>query len=417
MAVRSRPRAPQLRLVLRGFCLGAFVFLGRALEEGDELPFAFDEHPQRAGPALYQYRPLVQAFIESRAAALADRDDARLALDALLREPAAAVYASAHAGLRPSEDQALLRTVLIPLLVSTAEACGGFDWDDDAFERGYAELERSLYGVSRAYAAVAPLVGLSVVTQVELGDGVRIRPVAAGELTLHWPEAQSLLPAGFGAEVDRYCVLELQRALELGEEAPDAPAELADVVSALRLATAAPVCAGPVVFERLDWRPFGIRPLLAISAAQPAGEPTRLDAFRAELVRELSTRLARADDDVALAEALDRWEISLFELGPVRAEQLRGVLVALFGDAFELRVAVLLGRDADERRRLHESLRGLGAGGAAVAATADVVRRALVATLQRGEREELVRELDAMLLGGGVGGAVAAERPAAALTA
>src|SRR5918999_2091883 len=161
-------RAPHLHLTLRGFCLGAFVFLGRALEEGDELPFAFDEHAQRAGPALYQYRPLVHDFVESNAAALAERDDARLALDALLREPAAAIYACAHAGLRPAEDQALLRTVLLPLLVSTAEACGGFDWDDDAFERAYAELERSLYGASRAYAGVAPLVGLSVVTQGEL---------------------------------------------------------------------------------------------------------------------------------------------------------------------------------------------------------------------------------------------------------
>ena len=42
-------RAPHLHLTLRAFCLGAFVFLGRALEEGDDLPFAFEEHVQRAG--------------------------------------------------------------------------------------------------------------------------------------------------------------------------------------------------------------------------------------------------------------------------------------------------------------------------------------------------------------------------------
>ena len=90
-------RAPHLHLTLRGFCLGAFVFLGRALEEGDELPFAFEEHLQRSGPALYEYRPLVRTFIESRASALAGREDALLALDELLREPAAAIYARAHA--------------------------------------------------------------------------------------------------------------------------------------------------------------------------------------------------------------------------------------------------------------------------------------------------------------------------------
>src|ERR687889_306709 len=115
-------RAPQLHLILRAFCLGAFVFLGRALEEGDDLPFAFEEHVQRAGPALYE----------------------------LLREPAAAIFARAHAGPKPSEEQALFRTVLLALLISTAEACGGFDWDDVAFERAYAELEGSLFGAQRA---------------------------------------------------------------------------------------------------------------------------------------------------------------------------------------------------------------------------------------------------------------------------
>ena len=156
-------RAPHLHLTLRAFCLGAFVFLGRALEEGDDLPFAFEEHVQRQGPALYEYRPLVRAFVESRASALAKRDDARIALDELLREPAAAIFARAHAGPKPTEEQALYRTVLLSLLISTAESCGGFDWDDRAFERAYAELEGSLFGGQHAYAAVAPLVGLSVV--------------------------------------------------------------------------------------------------------------------------------------------------------------------------------------------------------------------------------------------------------------
>ena len=319
-------RAPHLHLTLRAFCLGSFVFLGRALEEGDDLPFAFEEHVQRQGPALYEYRPLVRSFVESRANALAKRDDARIALDELLREPAAAIFARAHAGPKPTEEQALFRTVLLSLLISTAESCGGFDWDDRAFERAYAELEGSLFGGQHAYAAVAPLVGLSVVTQVELGGGIRLRAAATGELAHHWPEAQGLLPAGFGREVDRYCVIELERGLEPGEEPPDAPAELADAVSAIRLATAAPVAAGPVLFERLDWRPFGIRPVLPIAATQPPGEATRLDSFRAEVTREVLERLALADADAPLAEALDRWELSLFQNEPFRSEQLRGAL-------------------------------------------------------------------------------------------
>ena len=392
-------RAPQLHVVLRSFCLGAFVFLGRALEEGDELPFAFEEHLQRSGPALYEYRPLVRTFIESRAHELARREDALLALDELLREPAAAIFARAHAGPRPTEEQALFRTVLLSLLIATAEGCGGFDWDDVSFERAYAELESSLFGSSRAYAAVAPLVGISVVTQFELGDGLRIRAAATGELARHWPEAQGLLPPEFGRAADRYCVLELERGLGAGEEPPDAPGELADAVTSLRLATAAPVAAGPVLFERLDWRPFGIKAVLPIAATQPPGEPDRLDGFRGGAAREVLARLSLADGDPALADALDRWELSLFQNEPFRSEQLRGSLASLLGDTWELRAAVLLEAESERRRPLHRSLRALRTGEPASPTAADAARRALVEVLRDGDRPALVASLDELLLG------------------
>ena len=131
--------------------LGAFAYLLRELDEGADLPVAFVEHDQRNGPALYEYRPLVRAFVEERAPRLRGRDDAVIALEELSREPAAGIFARAHAGPRPSEEEALFRTVLLGLLVSTAEACGGFDWDDDSFDRAYAELERSLFGERRTY--------------------------------------------------------------------------------------------------------------------------------------------------------------------------------------------------------------------------------------------------------------------------
>jgi hypothetical protein len=392
-------RAPHLYPLLRGFVLGSFVVLGRELEEGAELPFAFEEHVERRGPSLYELKPLVRAFIEARERELSAREDARLAVEELRREPAAAIFARAHAGTRASEDEALFRTVLLGLLISTAEGCGGFDWDDVAFERAYAELESSLFGESRAYAAVAPLVGISVVTQVGLGEGLRVRAAATGELARHWPEAQGLLPPEFGRAADRYCVLELERGLEAGEEAPDAPAELADAVTALRLATAAPVAAGPVLFERLDWRPFGIRPVLPIAATQPPGEPDRLDDFRGGLARELLGRLSEADGDPALADALDRWELSLFQNEPFRSEQLRGSLASLLGETWALRGAVLLAEDAEGRRSLHEWLRDLGEGEQAGPRAADAVRGALVEVLRHGGREELLGSLDEVLLG------------------
>lgn len=393
-------RAPQLQLALRSFTLGAFAFLLRELDDGAQLPVAFLEHEHSGGPTLYEYRPLVRAFVEERAPRLRGRTDALIAIEELQREPAAAIYARAHAGPRPSEDEALFRTVLLGLLVSTAEACGGFDWDDDSFDRAYAELERSLFGERRAYAAVAPLVGISVATQIELAPGLRVRTVAEGELARHWPEASSMVPKDFGRETDRYCVVELRAALDGNEEPPDAPAEIADAVSAIRLATAAPLSAGPVLFETLDGRPFGIRPVLPIAATQPPGDTTRLDSFRGGLAGELLLRLGLADADGALAEALDRWELSLFQNEPFRSEQLRSALAALLGDTWPLRTAVLLETDAAERSALYATLCELAAGAATTDEIADAARRAIVETLHRGNRIALLQELDATLLGG-----------------
>jgi hypothetical protein len=391
-------RAPHLYNALRCFALGAFRMLLGELDGGVDLPFAFEEHLAPGRPALYEYRPLVRTFIEVRARDLHRRDDAGIALDELRREPAAAIFARAHAGPRRSEDDAFFASVLLPLLVHTAESCGGFDWDDAAFDRAYADLETSLYGRGRAYGAVAPLVGVTLGgTQIELGPGLCARPAATGELAKLWPEANGLLPADFGREPDRLAVLELEQTLERSDsEPPDAPGEIADAVTAIRLATAAPIAAGPVLFERLDWRPYGIRPVLPIAATQPGGESTRLDSFRGGLAADLLTHLSAADEDPDLGEALDRWELSLFQDGPFRAEQLRESLVALLGGtdglwAAVVRGAILLGETPRERADFQTRL--------ADDPDADSVRRALVETLLRGERAMLVRMLDETILG------------------
>ena len=400
------PRSPPLHHALRAFTLGAFAFLLRELDEaGETLPFAFEEHDRRDGPTLYEYRPLVASFVEERADRLRGRDDALIALEELAREPAAAIYARAHAGRDPSADDALFRTILLDLLIRVAEACGGFDWDDESFDRAFGDLERSLFGERRAYAAVAPLVGLSTGLQRVLSEGIRVRPVADGELARHWPEAKGLLPPGFGSEPDRYCVVEYRVGLDAGEDVPDAPAEIADVVSAIRLATAAPLAAGPVLFETLDGRPYGIRPVLPIAATQPPGEPTKLDEFRGSLAAELLIRLGLVDVDTNLAEALDRWELSLFQHEPFRSEQLRAALDASLGTTWPLRASILLETQPEARASLHRDLTLLAGGDPATAPAASAVRRTLVEVLRAGERRELVTRLDGELLG------LASERP------
>jgi hypothetical protein len=401
-------RSPNLHHTLRAFCLGAFAAVSHELDDGGDVPFSFEEHQAPGSPTLYEYRPLVTPFLDARAGRFAALADAQPALAELEREPAAAVFAQAHSSGRPSSREALTRTVLLPLLAETAEACGGFDWDDSAFDRVYSAFEASLFGSRRAYGAIAPLVGVSVGTVGDLGGGLRVRHVASGELAAHWPQAGGLLPDGFEREPDRLCVIELEA--ELGDASapgpggvPDAPGELADAITALRLATAGAIAAGPVLFERLDWRPYGIRPVLPIAATAPPGEGVRLDPVRAERARRLRERLSAADDDRDLGEALDRWELSLFQTDPFASEQLRGSLTSLLGGgeglfAGSLRAAAVLGETPRERSGILDRLRLLAAGDAA-AATSDLVRSSLVAVLEHGDRATLLRTLDETLLG------------------
>jgi len=141
--VPAGPRSPHLFRALRAFCLGAFFELGRDLESGADVPVSLEEHGGPNRPTLYEYRPLIGSFVEARAERLGRRDDGTEALIALKDEPAAGIFAQAHAGERVGEDEALRRTILIPLLMRTAESCGSFDWDD-------VQVRRLLRGVSSA---------------------------------------------------------------------------------------------------------------------------------------------------------------------------------------------------------------------------------------------------------------------------
>src|SRR5207245_2263978 len=71
------------------------------------------------------------------------------------------------------------------------------------------------------------------------------------------------------------------------------------------------------------------RPGQAYAAMHPAGEPSRLDEFRARLARDLCERLTLAEEDPELGEAIDRWELSLFQDGAERDDSRRQSLATL----------------------------------------------------------------------------------------
>jgi hypothetical protein len=373
--VEVHVRNPHLYAALRSFCLAGFAVLAAEAGKSGEIPFVVEEH---AG--LYEYRPLLRDLVEASAPLLAELEDAEIALEELRREPAAAIFAPGPA------SGGLFRAILLPLLDATAEACGGFDWEDGAFNRVYGELEHSLFGTSRRYAAAAPLIGVSIGAPIELARGVRVA-------------------AASPSEPERGCVLAFERDLPAGETSvPDAPAELADAVTALRLATGAPVAVGPFVHEQLDGHPLEPRPALEIASSEPPGESTRLDPWRGRLAAELLARLGASEEDAELAEALERWELALFEAEPLRSERLREALAALLGGADGLwaatmRAALLLGESVPDRARLVEGLRMLARGEQADAETAEAVRRATVEVVLHDDRSRLARTLDDALLG------------------
>jgi hypothetical protein len=396
-------RSPDVHAAVRLFCLAGFALLQDEIERGADIPFAFEEHESRGRTTFYEFHPLIAPFVEGRAERLAELPDVRLALDELAREPAAALFAGSLSGGGTGEV-ALFETILLPLIVRTADVRGGFDWDDDTFEREYAEFEQALFGSERRHVAVVPLIGVEVGAPLDLGGGVQARPFVTGELSGPWPESGGLLPERFAREPDRAAVLELSHALAPGATArPDVANELADAVTALRLAVGGPLATGPVFFERIDRHPVGVKPVLPIAAAQPPGEPTRLDVFRGELARRLRERVAAADEDPALGESIDRWELSLFQGEPFRSEQLRTALDSLLGDgdglwAAALRAAVLLGESGRERAEQHARLQPL-VDGHETDEAGDAVRDTLVAALLYGDRAELVGALDESLLG------------------
>ena len=291
-------------------------------------------------------------------------------------------------GLGSTDDDALFRTILLPLLSAVAERCGGFDWHDDAFDIAYAEFELSLFGTARSYAAVAPLVGLSAGATVELGGDIRVRAAVTGEVASLWPEARGLMPPEFGRDVDRLCVLELARELDAAEsEPPDAAGELADAVSALRLATAGAIAAGPVVFERLDFRPLRISPLLPIAgdaaarrgdAARRAPRPARRRPARAAAARRRRPRARRGARPLG-AVALLRGAVPLGAgaRGADRAARRRRRRVG--GGRCGRRSC------SARRRRTAPTARRRSAPRTSGATARDAVRRALVEVLLHGE--------------------------------
>ena len=231
----------------------------------------------------------------SASARSASLPDAALALDELRREPAAA-------DLRARTRRAAARTRAWRSSARscsrssspTAEACGGFDWDDVAFDPRTPRSSGRSSATKRAYAAVAPLVGISIGRPADLADAAAHAPLRArASSRATGPRRPACCRPTSGARSTGSACSSSSARSRLGEEPPDAArgARRRRVGDPARHGRASR--GGPVLFERLDGRPFGIRPVLPIAATQPPGEPIAARRVaRPSLPRELLAALS-----------------------------------------------------------------------------------------------------------------------------
>ena len=279
-------RAPHLHAAVRAFCLAAFADLGRR-PGGAEIcrsSSTSTTRPLRVPAA--RPRPRRGAGLLAREAARrADRDRRAAAASRPRRS-------SPAAGDDATEDRALFQTILLPLL--------------DADGRG---LRRLRLGGRRVRARLRRARALAVRHRAHVRRGRAARrplgrsPGRAGPRNLACAppavEELSSLAGGCGSaaarlrrEPERTCVLELDRELPADEEhaarrAGRARRRRHGAPARDRRRRSRP---GPVVFERLDWHPFGDpadaagspRPSPAASRpARPVARPARRRARRA----------------------------------------------------------------------------------------------------------------------------------------
>jgi len=102
-----------------------------------------------------------------------------------------------------------------------------------------------------------------------------------------WPERRGLLPRDFARSPYRLCVLDLSPALARRRRGAGSPGDLADAVTALRLATSPPFPPPSPSLRSARLSPLGIRPFLPIASTLASVGSTRLDPFRASVAVQL----------------------------------------------------------------------------------------------------------------------------------
>ena len=347
-------RAPHLHSALRGFCLGSFAFFGREIEEGAEIQFVFEEHGSRDRPTLYEYRPLVRAVRRGarRTAARArrHRDRARGAGPRACRgdlrprsrrcsrrarplphRPAAAARGRGRVLRRVRLGRRRLRPGLCEPRAVAVRRGAGLRGDRAARrDRGGRDrrARRRVCACGMRPTASSPRTGRTRPGSYPRASAARPTACACSSSSGLCPRREASRPMRRARSPTRSPRFASRPA------ARSRPGRFSSSGS-----TGGPSACGPCYRS----------PRRSRRASRPGST-----SFAARSRVRCWPSSGRPSDDRELGDALDRWELSLFQTAPFRAEQLRAALEALLGAgdgawAASLRAAVLLGETGRER--------------------------------------------------------------------
>ena len=265
-----------LHRLLESFAVDASSRLCGEAAAGAEMPFELAEERGSGRVTLYCYRPLVDEFIRSRMAALAELPSHADAAHALARCEALDVYLSEHGVKAPPDPRGRAHAALGVFLESVFIERSGFGFEPAAFEAAYADLERAIYEGHCTATVIAPGAGRGA------GPGHdRAEPGGRGcrsSAATRWPTCP---PKRSGVRARSPTCSRCWPSTEQASERPPvavARARFRNVLSALRLFERGGYAVGPVGWARTEagsWRSVSIgvagRPRL-LTIVPAAGE-------------------------------------------------------------------------------------------------------------------------------------------------
>lgn len=328
----------------------------------------FSVEPHKAAPTsqtLYEYRPLVEGFITSRHERISVLPEAIEAAHTLASDPASNAFLRAgRADAVAQLDLVAMEELMFPLLLSMAELHPDFMLDESSLLAQYARFESVLYSEQRRYVAVTPIWGVRLVYgDLQLADGVWLRHVDPEMFRMEWPEAAQLNWGESSREGIPAVVLQFERAVmpDDDETILDPLAAVNQTVAAIRALAGGSVCAGPSIWERLDFKPMAPRPVLAIAARRCGALPSKIDGTIAKSLPAALRRLS-SDPNGPAARALERYQYAATSTGLSALRAIFDALIDIYADDREvmsagLRMAVVVGASLPERQQFATAMR------------------------------------------------------------